>query len=97
MVVWRHPHTKGKLISSARNHIKHTKSQTSATTTYLFGSFRVQNLPDVQLSISTETEGSTYTNVQLIAHGLIKLKAGTTEDIHVKDIRMAVLGSVICW
>jgi len=45
----------------------------------------VQNLSNVQLSISTETEGSTYTNVQLIAHRLIKLKAGTTRDIHVKD------------
>lgn len=54
----------------------------------------MQNLPNVQLSISTETEGSTYTNVQLIAHRLIKLKAGTTKDRHVKTsewLREAVL------
>lgn len=40
----------------------------------------MQNLPNVQLPISTETERSTYTNVQFIAHRLIKLKAGTTKD-----------------
>lgn len=45
----------------------------------------MQNLSNVQLPISTETEGSTYTNVQLIAHGLVKLKAGTTKDMHVRD------------
>lgn len=45
----------------------------------------MQNLPNVQLPISTETEGSTHTNVQLIAHGLIKLKAGTTKGMHVRD------------
>lgn len=40
----------------------------------------MQNLSNVQLSISTETKGSTYTDVQLIAHRLIKLEAGTTKD-----------------
>lgn len=56
----------------------------------------MQNLPNVQLSVSTETEGGTYTNVQLIAHGLIKLKAGTTKDI-CKRIRVAALGSIVSW
>lgn len=56
------------------------------TATYLFGSFRMQNLSNVQLSISTETKGSTYTDVQLIAHRLIKLEAGTTKDTRVRDL-----------
>lgn len=56
------------------------------TATYLFGSLRMQNLSNVQLSISTETKGSTYTDVQLIAHRLIKLEAGTTKDTRVRDL-----------
>lgn len=92
MVVWRY---KEKLISFARNHKKTTLRVKQATTTYLFGSFRVKNLPNVQLSISTETERSTHTNVQLIAHRLIKLLAGTRKDIHVTKIRVAPLGNVV--